>query len=30
MFTLAKKKEKYDSQKVLGEYRMKQIKELVA
>ncbi|ERM90682.1 transposase IS110, partial [Caldanaerobacter subterraneus subsp. yonseiensis KB-1] len=29
MFTLAKKKEKYDSQKVLGEYRMKQIKELV-
>jgi transposase len=30
MFALAKKKEKYDSQKVLGEYRMKQIKELVA
>ncbi|AAM24980.1 transposase [Caldanaerobacter subterraneus subsp. tengcongensis MB4] len=27
MFTLAKKKEKYDSQKVLGEYRMKQIKD---
>jgi len=30
MFTLAKKRENYDSAKVLGEYRIKQIKQIVA
>lgn len=30
MFTLAKKRENYDSTKVLGEYRIKQIKQIVA
>ncbi|MDN5332321.1 MAG: hypothetical protein PWP45_1546, partial [Tepidanaerobacteraceae bacterium] len=30
MFTLAKKKENYDSRKVLGEYRMMQINKLAA
>lgn len=30
MFTLAKKRENYDSEKVLGEHRMKQINQLAA